>query len=110
MKKKAERRDISAFSFFVHKKTTSSTWLAAQGELIIFGSARGNRTLDFALRGRRLSRLTIAPLAPGLGLEPRPNDPESLVLPLHHPGVFIRTLIIIAKVFMFGKINFSLVM
>lgn len=25
------------------------------------GSANGNRTRDFALRGRRLSRLTIAP-------------------------------------------------
>ena len=24
---------------------------------------------------------------PGLGLEPRPNAPEALVLPLHHPGI-----------------------
>ena len=56
----------------------------------IIGSANGNRTRDFALRGRRLNRLTIAPfLAPGLGLEPRLNDPESLVLPLHHPGVAV---------------------
>ncbi len=29
------------------------------------GSAKGNRTLDFALRGRRLSRLTIAPFGSG---------------------------------------------
>ena len=26
-------------------------------------------------------------MAPGLGLEPRLKDPESLVLPLHHPGM-----------------------
>ena len=26
-------------------------------------------------------------MAPGLGLEPRLEDPESPVLPLHHPGV-----------------------
>lgn len=26
-------------------------------------------------------------MAPGLGLEPRQEDPESPVLPLHHPGV-----------------------
>ena len=25
-------------------------------------------------------------MAPGLGLEPRQEDPESPVLPLHHPG------------------------
>lgn len=62
--------------------------------VVYCGSANGNRTRDFALRGRRLSRLTIAPenkMAPGLGLEPRLNDPESLVLPLHHPGVYVLT-------------------
>ena len=58
------------------------------------GSANENRTRDFALRGRRLSRLTMAPgdkrkMAPGLGLEPRLEDPESPVLPLHHPGMYI---------------------
>ena len=73
-------------------------------QCIISGSATGNRTPDFALRGRRLSRLTMAPLAPGLGLEPRPNDPESLVLPLHHPGVlFIRTKFIITEYSLFDK-------
>jgi hypothetical protein len=29
----------------------------------------------------------IKKMAPGLGLEPRLEDPESPVLPLHHPGV-----------------------
>lgn len=29
--------------------------------VVYCGSANGNRTRDFALRGRRLSRLTIAP-------------------------------------------------
>lgn len=73
-------------------------------QCIISGSATGNRTPDFALRGRRLSRLTMAPLAPGLGLEPRPNDPESLVLPLHHPGVLlIRTKFIITEYSLFDK-------
>lgn len=33
--------------------------------VLLRGSAKGNRTLDFALRGRRLSRLTIAPSGSG---------------------------------------------
>ena len=42
-------------------------------------------------------------MAPGLGLEPRPNDPESLVLPLHHPGVCFATLRIITEQSGFDK-------
>ena len=49
------------------------------------GSPKGTRTPVFAVRGRRLDRLTMeANLAAELGFEPRMNESESLVLPLHH--------------------------
>lgn len=44
----------------IYKKT-----LKPKLQCIISGSATGNRTPDFALRGRRLSRLTIAPFGSG---------------------------------------------
>ena len=45
----------------------------------------GTRTPVFAVRGRRLDRLTMeAKVAGELGFEPRMNESESLVLPLHH--------------------------
>ena len=50
----------------------------------VTGSPKGNRTPDFALRGRRLNRLTMEPLAGELGFEPRQYESESQVLPLHH--------------------------
>ena len=34
----------------------------------------------------RLIQREVIYKSPGLGLEPRLNAPEALVLPLHHPG------------------------
>lgn len=45
------------------------------------GGCRLNRMASWAA-GRG-----VAELAAGLGFEPRQNDPESFVLPLHHPAV-----------------------
>ena len=45
----------------------------------------GTRTPVFAVRGRRLNRLTMeAYLAAELGFEPRQHESESWVLPLHN--------------------------
>ena len=53
------------------------------------GSPKGTRTPVFAVRGRRLDRLTMeADLAAELGFEPRTNESESHVLPLHHSAIF----------------------
>ena len=51
----------------------------------IYGTSMGTRTPVFAVRGQRLNRLTMeAYVAAELGFEPRMNESESLVLPLHH--------------------------
>ena len=43
-----------------------------------FGTSKGNRTPDFALRGQRLNRLTMeAYMAGELGFEPRQYESES---------------------------------
>ncbi|GEM_PF-5543602 len=49
------------------------------------GSPKGTRTPVFAVRGRCPRPLDDgAKMAAELGLEPRLDDPESPVLPLHH--------------------------
>ena len=54
----------------------------------LIGSPKGIRTPVSAVRGRCPRPLDDrAILAAGLGLEPRQGDPESPVLPLHHPAV-----------------------
>ena len=51
----------------------------------IGGTATGTRTPVFAVRGRRLNRLTMAAyLAAEPGFEPGLNESESFVLPLHN--------------------------
>ena len=52
------------------------------------GTSMGTRTPVFAVRGQRLNRLTMeAYMAAELGFEPRMNESESLVLPLHHSAI-----------------------
>ena len=48
----------------------------------------GIRTPVFAVRGRRLRPLDHGGTAAELGFEPRMNESESLVLPLHHSASF----------------------
>ena len=53
-----------------------------------FGTATGTRTPVFAVRGRRLNRLTMAAyLAAEPGFEPGLNESESFVLPLHNSAM-----------------------
>ena len=57
------------------------------------GTSMGTRTPVFAVRGRRLNRLTMeACLAAELGFEPRLNESESFVLPLHNSAPFLERL------------------
>ena len=64
-------------SFSEKEKPPITRWFA--------GTSKGNRTPDFALRGRRLNRLTMeAYMAGELGFEPRMAGSEPDVLPLHH--------------------------
>ena len=52
----------------------------------------GTRTPVFAVRGRRLNRLTMeACVAAELGFEPRQHESESWVLPLHNSAIVNRT-------------------
>ena len=54
----------------------------------IGGTATGTRTPVFAVRGRRLNRLTMAAyLAAEPGFEPGLNESESFVLPLHNSAM-----------------------
>ena len=58
----------------------------------IGGTATGTRTPVFAVRGRRLNRLTMAAwLAAEPGFEPGLNESESFVLPLHNSAIVVRT-------------------
>ena len=71
------RKTFNVFSpFYAQKNRTTRCGLGlvyiytiknadAYASALTSGSAKGNRTLDFALRGRRLSRLTIAPFGSG---------------------------------------------
>jgi hypothetical protein len=54
-----------------------------------FGSPKGIRTPVSAVRGRHprpLDDRAIKNMAAGQGFEPWRTDPESVVLPLHHPA------------------------
>ena len=56
------------------------------------GTSMGTRTPVFAVRGRRLNRLTMeACVAAELGFEPRQHESESWVLPLHNSAIVNRT-------------------
>ena len=76
------RRSLHA----THTKPAISKKIKRQGDLPQrCGTSMGTRTPVFAVRGRRLNRLTMeAEMAAELGFEPRMNESESLVLPLHH--------------------------
>lgn len=57
------------------------------------GSPNGTRTRVSTLRGwcpGPLDDGALINLAAGLGFEPRQRDPESRVLPLHHPAANLR--------------------
>ena len=52
---------------------------------LLIGTSMGTRTPVFAVRGRRLNRLTMeAHVAAEPGFEPGLNESESFVLPLHN--------------------------
>ena len=51
-------------------------------------TSMGIRTPVFAVRGRRLRPLDHGGKTAELGFEPRMNESESLVLPLHHSASF----------------------
>ena len=53
----------------------------------LIGTSMGIRTPVFAVRGRRLRPLDHGGKAAELGFEPRMNESESLVLPLHHSAL-----------------------
>ena len=48
-------------SKFGYKKTPSAKSVLRDNHGVAAGSSKGNRTPDFALRGRRLNRLTMEP-------------------------------------------------
>ena len=55
-------------------------------------TSMGTRTPVFAVRGRRLNRLTMeAKMAAELGFEPRQHESESWVLPLHNSALSLRS-------------------
>jgi hypothetical protein len=62
------------------------------GDINLFGSHRGIRTPVTAVRGRRPEPLDDMAMAAGPGFEPGQHDPESWVLPLHNPAIFLTTL------------------